>query len=198
MKIQPELSCRYVLSISDLYPHKNIINLLEAFDVLVEEFKYDGCLVIIGKLTYYDYDKYFRKVQKKIESIKHGCMVRLMGHVEHENLYVFYKNADIFVFPSIEETFGIPLIEAMTLKTPIVASDCSGLSGKYFNPSKEICGDSAKYFDPSDVKDIAQTIHRVIEDQSCRDEISKNAARRIIKYDLQSIAKQLVREFENL
>ncbi|MFH1616621.1 MAG: glycosyltransferase family 1 protein [Planctomycetota bacterium] len=192
------LSCRFILVVSDFYPHKNINNILEAFDILVEQFKYEGCLVIIGNFTYYNYNKYFKKVLKKIEGLKNGRKVILKGHVEHKQLYGFYKNADVFVYPSIEETFGIPLIEAMALKTPIAASDCSKHNWNYFNPFKEVCGDSAEYFDPLDAKDMARAIHKIATDTNCRERLIKNAADQIRRYDLKDIARQLVERFESV
>jgi glycosyltransferase involved in cell wall biosynthesis len=84
----------------------------------------------------------------------------LVGYLPHEEIRYFYRAADVFVYPSLYETFGLTLVEAMASGCPIVTSDCSCLP--------EIVGNAALLVQPEDTSQIAGAIARVLGDSELR------------------------------
>ena len=141
---------------------------------MVDKYHYNGDLLIIGD---YFYDNYYKYLNNLVRSLSLQERVFFKGKVLNMDLIGYYKFADVFVLPSISESFGIPLIEAMTIGTPIVASDCEmedGYRGICFNPFREICGNAASYCNPFDPQDITESIYKVISDKNYRDQLVSN------------------------
>ncbi|MDO8754777.1 MAG: glycosyltransferase, partial [Anaerolineales bacterium] len=125
--------------------------------------------------------------------------VRFEGEVPHRDVRSYFTHADVFVFPSIEETFGIPLLEAMGFDVPVVVSDCdldSTYRGKCFNPFREICVNAAQYFNPFDPNSIAQCVHRILIDARLRVQLIAHGKERVKKYNLEHTTSALIRLFE--
>jgi len=188
---------RYVLSVGLLYIHKNYHRLLEAFKILVDKYHYNGDLLIIG--NYFD-DNYFKYLNNLVKSLSLQERVFFKGKVLNMDLIGYYKFADVFVIPSISESFGIPLIEAMTIGTPIVASDCE-MEDKYrgicFNPFREICGNAASYCNPFDPQDITESIYKVISDTTYRNQLVSNGKLRSKQFSVIDTARGICGLLEN-
>jgi glycosyltransferase involved in cell wall biosynthesis len=142
----------YILAVGNVKPHKNMRALIEAFAKLAGGFP--GLrLFIVGKaegmLTVE------RGLEGLAESLVPGRVV-FTGHVMEEELRDLYANARLFVFPSLYEGFGLPLLEAMASGLPIAASDRG--------PMREVAGDSVSYFDPLDTGDMAAKISAALSD----------------------------------
>ena len=86
-----------------------------------------------------------------------GHVVRL-GHASPDTLRVLYSTATALVFPSLEEGFGMPILEAMSCGLPVITSNCSAMP--------EVGGDAALYVDPRNVPEISEAMRRVAEDES--------------------------------
>jgi len=188
---------RYVLSVGLVYTHKNYHRLLEAFKILVDKYHYNGDLLIIG--NYFD-DNYFKYLNNLVNSLSLQERVFFKGKVLNMDLIGYYKFADVFVIPSISESFGIPLIEAMTIGTPIVASDCE-MEDKYrgicFNPFREICGNAASYCNPFDPQDITESIYKVISDTTYRNQLVSNGKLRSKQFSVIDTARGICGLLEN-
>jgi glycosyltransferase involved in cell wall biosynthesis len=96
--------------------------------------------------------------------------VRFVGPLSREHTENLYRDSDIFIFPSLAESFGFPMAEAMSYGLPIVASDTP--------VNREICGDAAVYFSPLDPGDLARQVQRVAADVSLRRELSAEGVQR--------------------
>lgn len=116
-----------------------------------------------------------------------------VGKVEYSNISSFYKNADLFIFPSLEETFGIPLIESLYHNKVTIASD-GNLYKDYFIPFNEIGKEYCRYFDPYSELDLAEKIKDAITNKPTKD--SRNFV--IMNYNISVIAHNLLKEFENI
>ena len=134
--------------------HKNLPRLIEAFHILKKEKKLPLKLVITGKP-----DPKFPEVKNSVKKFKLQKEVVFTGHITEKELIKLYQSAQLFVFPSLYEGFGLPLLEAMKSGTPVVASNASSIP--------EICGKSnAVFFDPYNVKDIAAKIYMVYKNKA--------------------------------
>jgi glycosyltransferase involved in cell wall biosynthesis len=135
-----------VLSVLAKRPHKNAERLIEAFARVP-----DGVLVVPGYSTRYE-----QELEGRIEELELGSRVRLLGWVDDATLDGLYRAADCFVFPSLAEGFGLPVLEAMLRGAPVACSNATSLP--------EVAGDAALLFDPLDVDAIAVSIRRILED----------------------------------
>ena len=140
-----QLNDPFLLYAGNIKPHKNLERLIEAFDRLRQEGFADLKLMIIGD----EISKYaaLRRAVHRHHLHKH---VRFLGFVPDDTLAVLYRLADVFVFPSLYEGFGLPPLEAMASGTPVVTSNVSSLP--------EVAGDAAVLVDPRDPESIAGAI----------------------------------------
>jgi glycosyltransferase involved in cell wall biosynthesis len=111
--------------------------------------------------------------------------VRFLGYVPIETLRVFYQAAEVFVFPSLYEGFGLPPLEAMAQGTPVVTSNVSSLP--------EVVGDAAVLVHPENVFDIARGVQQVLLDPELRQELRARGQRQLAKY---SWERSIVRVLE--
>ncbi len=184
-------SFNYILTVAIVSPHKNIEVLIKAFAFIKSKELYDGKLIIVGNTNCYpDYYQYLLSI---VKSIKIDKDVIFQGVVSYAEIFDFYSNADCFVIPSLEETFGLPLIESLYFNIPTIASD--GMKyNDLFIPFNEIAKDYAIYFDPYSEHDLAYKIINAIRTKCSRD------SRKFIQshYNITVVAKKLVEEFEKL
>jgi glycosyltransferase involved in cell wall biosynthesis len=134
----------YLLYVGNVKPHKNLRRLIEAFLLIKDQIPQD--LVIAGKM------EGLRSADQAIPGLvaAGGDRVRMTGRVSQAELKALYAGADLFVFPSLYEGFGLPPLEAMAAGTAVAASDIAVV--------REACADAAAYFDPRKPADIARTI----------------------------------------
>jgi glycosyltransferase involved in cell wall biosynthesis len=166
------LPARYILFVSTIEPRKNLGVLLDAF----EQIDYDGALVIVGKVGW------------KSEAIVPRLRARNIVHLDYlaaEELAAVYARAELFVFPSIYEGFGFPILEAMAHDVPVIAANTSSLP--------EIGGDAALYFDPRDAKALAREITRVIGDRTLRDALIARGRARVEEFRWERAADETLR-----
>ena len=136
----------YILSVGTIQPRKNYVRLIEAFSIFIKQNRQkfsDLKLIIIGKKGWL-YEPIFAAPKKfGIED-----RVKFMDFVPDAALPSYYKHALCFALPSLYEGFGLPVLEAMSYKCPVVVSNVSSLP--------EIAGKAGIYVDPTNVQDIAR------------------------------------------
>lgn len=156
-----ELPEKYILFVGNIKPHKNLITLLKAYSILSKELQNEYKIVIVGKregfITKENEISSFIKNQKLNENIF------FTGYIHDHQVPLVYANAAIFVFPSLYEGFGLPLLEAMCSETPIISSGAASLP--------EIGGDAVEYFSPLDEKQLAQKIEYLIKNPALQKEL---------------------------
>ena len=148
-----------VLYVGGIDQRKNIAFMLEAFSEVVQERTVRQqplpYLVMAGDITP---DEQYPLFKKEVE--RHGLthLVKETGYVEDTELRAFYREADVFFYPSLYEGFGLPPLEAMASRTAVVCSDTSSLP--------EVVGDAALQFSPSDIEDASNKLLMAL---NCRD-----------------------------
>lgn len=151
------ISGRFLLYVGAADPRKNLDTFLRAFGSLPACDIRDVYIVMVGQITN-DQKKSLRKIAHTFPGGAKQLIV--VGHVSDGELIAFYRNALAFVFPSLHEGFGLPLLEAMVLGCPVIASNCSAFP--------EVVGLQEALFDPCSIQSIASKIHKVIVNQEFR------------------------------
>ena len=131
----------YLLCVANSYPHKNIPVLIEAFSQLENEIPHD--LVLVGQPRLGE-----PGVQQALKQIKDPSRVQRLFHVSREALIALYQDADLFIFPSLYEGFGLPVLEAMMSGVPVLTTRMGSIP--------EVGGDDVQYFDGQNTRDISQ------------------------------------------
>tara|TARA_B100001057_G_scaffold74541_1_gene69089 strand:- start:7049 stop:8116 length:1068 start_codon:yes stop_codon:yes gene_type:complete len=166
---------KYVLGVSTLNKRKNFQGLINAFiKSNLEEYN----LVIVGSKN----NKVFQKALYNFEE-EFEKRIIFTGNVSDYELASLFSNAELFVFPSYFEGFGLPPLEAMSLGCPTVVSNTSSLP--------EVCGNASCYFNPSDVDDISLAIKKVIQNQNYRSDLIKNGYENIKRFSWEDSSNKL-------
>ena len=197
-RLPEDLPKRYLLSVADLYPHKNLEVLLEAFQLLTAKGNYSGDLVLAGarRKNAWGYGQRLLALRETL-----GCRDRIhfVGSIPHPHLFAVYQNADLFVFPSLYETFALPLVEAMASHVPLVVADwrlAPGGETDRINVGPEICADAAEYFNPLDPCSFAAAMDRVLTGPQRQKELAGRGWDRVQDFTWQRSATALLRIFE--
>jgi glycosyltransferase involved in cell wall biosynthesis len=176
---------RFVLGLGTLQPRKNFERLIEAYARFKEEAGSEVNLVIAGGAGWM-YEGIFRRV----EELGVQDAVCFPGYVADEDLPALYTLADLFVFPSLYEGFGLPPLEAMACGTPVVTSNVSSLP--------EVAGDAALMVDPLDVAALAEAIQCVLKDTDLRDRIVRQGQEQARRFTWSGAARKLLGVYERI
>jgi glycosyltransferase involved in cell wall biosynthesis len=185
-----ELSSPYLLYVGTLHPRKNLVRLVQAFASAVqseaERSRPPGSnlqLVLVGQKGWL-YDDIFAQVRK----LGIADRVILTGYVPDADLPTLLSGALAFVFPSLYEGFGLPVLEAMACGTPVICSNTSSLP--------EVAGDAALLIDPLDPHELAGAIHRIITDSGLRSLLVARGYEQIQRFSWHRCAQEALRVLE--
>lgn len=154
----------YLLYVGAIQPRKDLITLIDAFEKVKEKYS-QMKLVLAGAPAWHA-----EGVLSRIAESKYQEDMIITGTIGFDKLPALYKNAAVFIFPSLYEGFGIPVLEAFISGAPAILADNSSLA--------EVGADSACYFKTSDKKDLEEKIEKVLSDEKFRNElIAKGKAR---------------------
>lgn len=164
---------KYILSVSSLDPRKNFEKLILAY-LNLGETEYD--LVIVGSES-----KSFPK-HELFNTIKSNTKIKFTGYITDKELVKYYKEASLFVYPSLYEGFGIPPLEAMACGTPVLVSNNSSLP--------EVCGHAAIYIDAENVENITMNIKNLLNNTILQSELIEKGFVRVNEFSWdESVAK---------
>lgn len=175
----------FILFVGTVEPRKNIIKLIKAFEYINESQNLDVDLVIVGKKGW-KCKEIFRTINDSSEAHK----IRYLNYVPEEHLAEIYRLALMFVYPSIYEGYGVPVLEAMASGTPVITSNTSSL--------KEIAAGVSILVDPNNVKELAEAIFKLYENKNLRDEFSTKGLRRVKQFDDRTVAEKLLNIYKLL
>jgi glycosyltransferase involved in cell wall biosynthesis len=181
-----EKAGRCLLYVGAESPRKNLPRLLQALAMLKERVP-DVRLVKVGTP---EYRPQFQKLKQLIRDLALEESVQFIDHPPEEDLVVFYNMADIFVFPSLYEGFGLPPLEAMACGTPVVCSNAASLP--------EVVGDAAITVDPYDVEALAQAMHRVLSNEDLRQDLSQRGLARAAGFTWERTARETVAVYKKV
>jgi glycosyltransferase involved in cell wall biosynthesis len=171
---------QYILYTGIVKPHKNLLNLLKAYKQLLKQpgmqqyrlvlcGKYEGFIIGITDLP------------AIIKEMGLDKQVVIAGYVDEEDLPIMYQMASLFVLPSFYEGFGLPPLEAMASKCPVVVSQAASLP--------EVCGNAAFYIDPYSTGSICQGMYEVLKDTGLQKELVRQGEQRVQLFSWQQSIK---------
>jgi len=167
----------YILFVGTIEPRKNLLTLINAFSLIRK--KYDIKLVIVGGKGWL-----YKEILELPYKLKIQDHIIFKGYVDEKKLLNLYRHAFVFVFPSLYEGFGLPLVEAMNFQVPIIASDI-----KVF---REIAKDAALYFNPMDIEDLAFKIENILNSEKLRQILIKKSEKLIKRYTWEKVVNMTI------
>lgn len=176
-----KLPKRYLLNVGTIEERKNLMLAVRALTKLPEEIH----LVAVGRQT-----RYAEKVRKEAETLDVSHRLHLLSGVSNNELNVIYKNAELFVYPSRYEGFGIPIIEAIFSGLAVVASTGSCL--------EEAGGPHCLYVNPNDYERMAKAVVQLIDDKEDRDRRIKLSLEYVQKFKGSNLAAQVFDIYKEL
>jgi len=154
----------YILNVGGIHERKNIVRLVKAFAGLVKDKGYPGRLVITGSVSGPPYQERMKKLcDAAIAEAGMGDRVVFTGFVSEDELDLLLAGAALLVYPSLYEGFGIPILEAMKVGTPVVTSNVTAMP--------EVAGDAAVLVDPLDVDSLASGMASLLDDAALRENL---------------------------
>ena len=171
----------YVLFVGNFKPHKNVTGLIRVFRRL--NLAKTHTLVLVGRGWDRDAD-----LGRMVRDFSLEPCVRVLENTPPVDLNLLYNGADLFVFPSFYEGFGLPPLEAMACGTPVAASRASCIP--------EILGDAAHYFDPSDEEEFASAVRDMLKDSGLRREMIEKGRKRTLEFSWEKTAVETMRVYD--
>ena len=175
----------FFLFIGERRPHKNLPRLIKAFSHFKNKIKSDYKLIIAGK-PYAQYSE----PEKVTKQLNLADDVIFLGYVEDKEIQALYKDSSCFIFPSIYEGFGLPLLEAMACGVPIITSNISSMP--------EVVGRAAITIDPYNIIEISSAMEKIHFDNSIRQNMIKLGFERIKEFSWQKSAEQTLLLYESI
>lgn len=180
----------YLLYVSTMYPYKNHQTLIEAFELLIKEPQFQNLqLVLVGKEDFFS-----RKIREFV--VKKNLADRVImplesadqGYLSDEKLVEIFRNADLYVFPSLKEGFGLTILEAWAKDVPVVASMIPVIC--------EIGQEGVFYFDHKNKASIKEAIQTVLNDQPLRETLIQAGHRRLNDFSWQKMAVEIKKIYD--
>jgi glycosyltransferase involved in cell wall biosynthesis len=170
-----------ILSVGAIQRRKNIVRLIEAFEQTAPEWR----LVLAGS---FGFDS-----QEALQRIERGSRkrdIQVLGYVSDSELEDLYQRASLLAFPSLDEGFGMPILDAMARGVPVLTSNISAMP--------EVSGDAALLVDPTDVNAIADGLRRLSSDSELRDTLIRRGLARSKEFTWEKSVESTWRVYQEL
>lgn len=167
----------YLFYVGRLEQRKNIIGIIRAFEILKGVYGYEGKLFLAGGQGHG-----YEDIKKTIETSKNKKDIKELGYISEEEKWNCLGNADVFLFPSFCEGFGIPLIEAQSVGVPTITSK--------IGPLDEVVGNEDVCVDPRKPEEIAKKAHKIISDEEFRKDVVIKGKENVKRFSWEKCAKE--------
>jgi glycosyltransferase involved in cell wall biosynthesis len=185
LKTSPTDEQPYILFVGTFEPRKNIKTLVLAFDYLKKKFDLPHRLVLIGKKGWG-----YESILKCIENSAYKKDIYHLNYLADELVAQFYQHAEVFVYPSFYEGFGLPVLEAMNMGTPVITSNVSSLP--------EVVDSAAITINPQDFIELAEAIFKVLSNDDLRKQLILDGRARAQKFSWEKTAQQTLEAYYSL
>lgn len=173
----------YFLFVGERRPHKNLVRLIEAFNLFRNRNACKHKLVIVGK----NYSSYAQP-EKRIKELHLQDQVIVSGYVDENHLPFYYQGAEAFIFPSLYEGFGLPILEAMSYGTPVITSRVSAMP--------EVAGDAAIQINPHSVDQLADALETLYRRKQTRTELIAKGYRNLNRFSWRKTSEKTLSVYE--
>ncbi|MEM1204566.1 MAG: glycosyltransferase family 1 protein [Acidobacteriota bacterium] len=174
----------YLLFVGNPKPHKNLDNVVKAYARATRMHDFPHPLVCVGDRSGIEF-----RIRQRAEQLGISDRIVLLGHVAQEALPAIYQGASLFLYPTLYEGFGLPVIEAMASNVPVITSNTSAL--------KEIAAGYAHLVNPLDVEAMAKAIVQCMSDKDHRDSLRKVGRRRAGDFSWRRAAERTLRIYRS-
>ncbi|MBI4548506.1 MAG: glycosyltransferase family 4 protein [Ignavibacteriae bacterium] len=175
----------FILFVGTVEPRKNVARLVKAFEMFISTTKKAPSLVIVGQLGWL-----YQGVLKIINSSPACDKILLLNYVTDEDLHRLYRSASIFIFPSLYEGHGFPVVEAMASGLPVITSNNSSL--------REIGQGVALLIDPEDIMQMTEGLQTLYSDETLRREMSAKGLERAAQFSVKSSTDAILKIYTSL
>jgi glycosyltransferase involved in cell wall biosynthesis len=176
------LQAGYILFVGTLEPRKNLSRLVSAYAALGEEEKErSGELVLVGAPGWME--------EEELSRLQAQPGVRRLGYLPQDELEAIYGGAMLFVYPSLYEGFGLPVLEAMARGLPVVTSRTSSM--------REVGEGAALLVDPADEREIRRAIQRLVDDEDLREELASKGRKRAADFTWDRTAELTLQAYKD-
>jgi len=174
IKEKYNLSKKFILFTGGITPRKNLVRLIKTFNKISNDISHD--LVLTGGKGW--------KNKEELALIKHNKKIKRLGFVADENMPYLYNLADIFIYPSLYEGFGLPVLETQACGCPVIASNVSSIP--------EVGGDSVLYIDPYNIEDIKEKMLRLAKNESLKKDLIRKGFKNVKRFSWDKAAKEIL------
>jgi glycosyltransferase involved in cell wall biosynthesis len=168
----------YLLFIGRLEERKNIVGIIRAFKLLKEKYKIPHKLVLAGNFGYGE-----ERIIEEIKNVNYANDILIPGYISEEEKWKLLKDADVFLFPTFYEGFGLPVLEAQSVGVPVVAGNNSSIT--------EVANESALIVNPNSPEEIANSAHKLISDKILRDDIISRGYNNVKRFNWEKCAQEI-------
>ena len=172
---------KYILHIGTFEKRKDLLTLNKGFKILKDELKVDYKLVLVGSTYINGNNKVLLEIEKYVNENNLFSSILMPGYVDKNKALYFYNNSLMYVFPSIDEGFGIPLIEALKLKVPVICSDIPIF--------REIADDSVLYFKNQNPINLFEKMKELIHNKNLSKKLVNKGYERVKKFNRYNFIK---------
>lgn len=176
---------RYMLYLGTLEPRKNLERLIDSYYLLLKEFNSVPKLVLAGGKGWL-----YNSIFNKVSTLGLEDKIIFTGYIDEKDVAPLISAAEIFLFPSMYEGFGMPVIEAMACGSPVLTSNVSSLP--------EVAGDAAVLVDPFSVEDIKNKLQLLLIDEALRKRLNKAGLKRAKRFSWDVVTKDLYEIYKEL
>ena len=181
---------KYLLHIGVFEKRKNLIVLLEAFSMLRTAGYLDFSLVLAGQFSPKNDMDGSAEIINAINHYQLQDFVLMPGYIHDRDLAAYYLNAEFYVFPSVNEGFGLPVLEAFQHDLPVIVANNTSLP--------EVGGDAVLQFDPYDAADLLSKMKMIIDNAALRSEMIQKGRKRLEDFSWEKTANELLSLFKKV
>ena len=177
---------KYFLAVSEITTRKNLVHLLQAFEIFMNDIQADDIsLVLVGPVR-----KGYEDVANQVKGLaKYQDKIVQTGFADNEDLSPLYSGATAFIYPSLYEGFGLPVLEAMQCGTPVITCNNTSIP--------EVGGDAVLYINGKDKNETAMLLGRIYNDESLRQTLKTKGLARAKEFDWQKTANIVINAVVN-
>jgi glycosyltransferase involved in cell wall biosynthesis len=172
-----EIDRKYMLFVGTLQPRKNICRMLQAYEDLPNRIKEEYSFILIGQAGWCN-DEIFTHINKLTRQ-RHG---KWLNYVPSCDIHALFQSAEFFIFPSLYEGFGLPILEAFASGLPVITSNISSML--------EISGDASLMVDPYSVEAISEAMRQLCENESLKQDLARKGLERAQDFSWERCAQQ--------